>query len=283
MTSARLDAEMPTTATIAAMPMAMPRAVSAVRERRARSPIVPTRARSTSAQPARRRVAGSSQRSCRRPATTSVGDPAVEDGDAPGARAAISRSWVISTIVRPRWWRSTRSPMMASLVRLSRLPVGSSARTIAGSPTSARAMATRWRSPPESAPGRCSARSARPTASSASPARASRCRRGTPAYSSPSATFSSAVSRSTRWNCWKTKPMRRPRTAVRRRSPSRLMSPSVDADGAARRPLQRADDVHQRRLAGPRRPDDDDELARRRPSGRRRRAPAPAAGRGSAW
>ena len=42
--SARLDAEMPTTATIAAMPMAMPSAVSAVRDRRARSPIVPTRA-----------------------------------------------------------------------------------------------------------------------------------------------------------------------------------------------------------------------------------------------
>ncbi len=153
-----------------------------------------------------------------------LGDPAVEDGDAPGARAATSRSWVISTIVRPRWWRSTRSPMMASLVRLSRLPVGSSARTIAGSPTRARAIATRWRSPPDRAPGRCSARSASPTASSASPACRSRCRRGTPAYSSPSATFSRAVSRSTRWNCWNTKPMRRPRTAVRRRSPRRLMS-----------------------------------------------------------
>ena len=81
--------------------------------------------------------------------------------------------------------------MIASLVRLSRLPVGSSASTIAGSPTSARAMATRWRSPPDSAPGRWPAPRcrARPT-SSASPARRSRCRRGTPAYSSPSATFS---------------------------------------------------------------------------------------------
>ena len=45
-TSARLDAEMPTTATIAAMPMAMPSAVSIVRDRRARSPMVPTRNRS---------------------------------------------------------------------------------------------------------------------------------------------------------------------------------------------------------------------------------------------
>ena len=36
---------------------------------------------------------------------------------------------------------------------------------------------------------------------------------------------------------------------------------AVDADRAARRLLQRADDVHQRRLAGPGRTDDDDELA----------------------
>jgi hypothetical protein len=44
--SALLDDEMPTTATIAAMPMAMPSAVRLVRSRRLRSPIVP--ARSTS-------------------------------------------------------------------------------------------------------------------------------------------------------------------------------------------------------------------------------------------
>ncbi len=37
----------------------------------------------------------------------------------------------------------------------------------------------------------------------------------------------------------------------------------VDADGAAGRSLQCADDVHQRRLPGARRADDDDELARR--------------------
>ena len=37
---------------------------------------------------------------------------------------------------------------------LSRLPVGSSASTIAGRPTRARAIATRWRSPPESWVGR---------------------------------------------------------------------------------------------------------------------------------
>ena len=131
-----------------AMPMAMPSAVSAVRERRARSPIVPTRARSTR----RSRLPVAARCSCARLRDV-VGDPAVEDRDAPGARAATSRSWVMSTIVRPRRWRSARRPTMASLVRLSRLPVGSSASTIAGSPTRALAMATRWRSPPDSVAG----------------------------------------------------------------------------------------------------------------------------------
>ena len=62
----------------------------------------------------------------------------------------------------------------------SRLPVGSSARTMAGRPTSARATATRWRSPPESCPGRCRARWARPTRSRASSAARRRSRAGTP-------------------------------------------------------------------------------------------------------
>jgi hypothetical protein len=40
-------------------------------------------------------------------------------------------------------------------VRMSRLPVGSSARRIFGPLMSARAIATRWRSPPLSSAGRC--------------------------------------------------------------------------------------------------------------------------------
>ena len=47
---------------------------------------------------------------------------------------------------------------MAWLLVLSRFPVGSSASTIAGRPTSARAMAIRWRSPPESWVGRAAPR-----------------------------------------------------------------------------------------------------------------------------
>jgi len=48
--------------------------------------------------------------------------------------------------------------MSAAPFALSRLPVGSSARRIAGPPTSARAIAARCSSPPESSFVRCSAR-----------------------------------------------------------------------------------------------------------------------------
>ena len=51
---------------------------------------------------------------------------------------------------------------MPVLAAESRLPVGSSARTMAGSPTTARAMATRCRSPPDSCRARCRMRCASP-------------------------------------------------------------------------------------------------------------------------
>ena len=76
-------------------------------------------------------------------------------------------------------------------------------------PASARAIATRCRSPPDSCVGRASGpvRRARP-----GPARCGRASPplagATPAYSSPSATFSSAVACSARKNCWNTKPIR---------------------------------------------------------------------------
>ncbi|ABA47739.1 conserved hypothetical protein [Burkholderia pseudomallei 1710b] len=79
------------------------------------------------------------------------------------------------------------------------MPVGSSASTQAGLVTSARAIATRWRSPPDSSPGRCFARAPSPTCSSISRAwrRASsvdirRIRSGI-------ATLSSAVNSGSRW------------------------------------------------------------------------------------
>ena len=61
---------------------------------------------------------------------------------------------------------------------LSRLPVGSSASTIAGRPTSARAIATRCRSPPESCVGRAVEPVAEPDRASASAACSRRSRDG---------------------------------------------------------------------------------------------------------
>ena len=69
------------------------------------------------------------------------------------ACAAISGSWVTSTTVCPWACSAPKTRMISSLVVESRLPVGSSASRIEGSFTSARAIATRWRWPPESSLG----------------------------------------------------------------------------------------------------------------------------------
>ena len=82
------------------------------------------------------------------------------------ADAAAARECVTSTPAAPlrraRHRAAARSP--ARRCRGSRLPVGSSASTSAGRCTSARAIATRCSSPPESSRGMLRARSARPTA-----------------------------------------------------------------------------------------------------------------------
>src|SRR3954451_2434799 len=53
--------------------------------------------------------------------------------------------------VAPPALSSRSSSMIDAPVALSRFPVGSSASTIAGRPTTARAIATRWRRPPDDA------------------------------------------------------------------------------------------------------------------------------------
>ena len=65
-------------------------------------------------------------------------------------------SWlcVTMTIVMPSVLSSANSSMISTVVSVSRAPVGSSARISGGSLTSARAIATRSCSPPESSPGR---------------------------------------------------------------------------------------------------------------------------------
>ena len=76
----------------------------------------------------------------------------------------------------------------------SRAPVGSSARTRRGSPMRARARATRCCCPPESCPGRWSARSAIPTRARAARARSRIRGSGTPRYRSGRPAFSAAAS-----------------------------------------------------------------------------------------
>ncbi len=76
---------------------------------------------------------------------------------------AATGSWVTITIVCPN--SSTlrrRNPSTSALLVESRLPVGSSAKTIAGRLTSARAHAARCCWPPESSVGLCPSRGAQP-------------------------------------------------------------------------------------------------------------------------
>ncbi len=166
----------PTVRMTALMPMRMPSIVSAERSRWVRT--APHAVRKVSRQvigPPTRPAAGfdRSRPSLRmRPSRIWI---------VRSARAATSCSWVISTIVRPLSWSSSKSPSTSAVDVESRLPVGSSARIIAGSVTSARATATRCCWPPESSPGRWSARSARPTVASAASARSRRSAGRTPA------------------------------------------------------------------------------------------------------
>src|SRR6185503_5450245 len=83
------------------------------------------------------------------------------------ARRASSGSCVTMMMVVPlELMPSSRSSTWRAMSE-SRLPVGSSASRMRGSPASARAMATRCCWPPESWEGRCFMREARPTTSSA--------------------------------------------------------------------------------------------------------------------
>src|ERR1035441_3615107 len=66
---------------------------------------------------------------------------------------------------------------------------------MAGRPARARAIATRWRSPPDSWAGRAAARCPSPTLSSARMSCLRRSAAGTPAYSRPSAPLAAAGAR----------------------------------------------------------------------------------------
>src|SRR5208283_1667594 len=94
------------------------------------------------------------------------------------AYSAMSGSWVTMMTVFPMAWRWSKRAMISSPVLESRFPVGSSARMMEGWLTRARAMATRWRWPPESSLGLCVMREPRLTDSSTDLARAMRSAEG---------------------------------------------------------------------------------------------------------
>ena len=144
---------------------------------------------------------------------------------------------------------------------VSRLPVGSSASSSFGCMTIARAMATRWRSPPESCAGRWSTRSTRPTPSSARRARSWRSAIGVPASSIGSSTFSREVMRGTRWKDWNTKPI-----WLLARGGELVVGHgrgvhAVEPVGARCRRVEQPEHVEQRGLARARRPHDGKVLA----------------------
>ena len=76
------------------------------------------------------------------------------DDDAVGEEHGLGDEWVTSTIVVPvRCQRSSSSALNRSRVRASRALNGSSSSSTAGSSASARAIATRWRVPPDRVDG----------------------------------------------------------------------------------------------------------------------------------
>ncbi len=159
-----------------------------------------------------------------------------------GIRAAMAWSWVTTMIVVPAAFSSSSRPRMDWPVAWSRLPVGSSASTIAGDPASARAMATRCRSPPDSCVGRDLSLWPSPTRSSAAAASWRRSAAGYPAYSRASATLANALWCSARKNCWNTNPMLAARSPASCRSSSPATSRPVTrtrpADGRSRVPAR---------------------------------------------
>ena len=257
-----------------------PSAVSADRSRRAPGRRPPSRTRSTgrapsragpprvTARPTRGHGTGVSVR-CRsmprrraatvRPLSRSIRPS--RSSTRRGSDAARSRSWVMTTIVVPVRRVELAEQRRGSMrpVAESRLPVGSSARTIAGRPTSARAMATRCRSPPDSCSGRWCA--AMPQADplerrARRPARRARARDAAVQQPVGDVVERGLAAEQVELLEHEPDPPRAERrTASRSRQAPPRRTPAMRTV-AGRRPVERAEEVQQGRLARTRRPDD---------------------------
>ena len=151
-------------------------------------------------------------------------------------RSSSERSWVATTTVVPRAFAAWSRSITSSVRSGSRLPVGSSARRSAGSPTSARATATRCCSPPESDGGNLPllprARATQDARARAGAPRAAR----SPRTSSGNATFSATVRSGRSLKSWNTTPMLRRTYGIARRADLRDV-PAEDQELAGRRRL----------------------------------------------
>ena len=167
---------------------------------------------------------------------------------------------IVTSQARSLTFRSTSKTSCDVVVSSS--PVGSSAKSTAGSFASATAIATRCCSPPDRRSGRCSARSASPTRSSSSVAR--RCRLAA----------TDAVQQHRQLDVLARGQIRQQvarrllpdeadhATSVRvPLAPAHLAQDmAVDHGPTGRRHVEAAEDVHQRALAAARRADERDEL-----------------------
>ncbi len=156
-----------------------------------------------------------------RRAPTDDGEPA--DGQRakeqhPASRSAHDAScasWVTTTPATAPWHAVRIRRITASVLTESSAPDGSSASSRRRSPTTARAIATRCRSPPDSSSGNRAARSARPRSASAASAAVRAVLAAIPSSSSGRATFSVAVSPASRLKSWNTYPIERRRSLAR--------------------------------------------------------------------
>ena len=186
------------------------------------------------------------------------------------ARSAIAGSWVTTTSVSPRRFIPSISSITSSAEARSRLPVGSSASNTAGSITTARAIATRCRSPPESWSGRWAARCVEPDRVERRPPRAPAAPRGR-RPGEQHRQLDVAERREARQQVeeleHETDPVPAQQRALLLRERADLAP--LEQVAPARRPVEAADDVQQRGLAGAGGPDERDVLAARDRRGRR--------------
>src|SRR5215203_932282 len=150
-------------------------------------------------------------------------------------RSAVTTSalWVAMSTVTPNSLMRSRSCRISQLMSGSRLPVGSSAMIRRRSWTSARAMAVRCCSPPDSWAGTCLAWAVSPTMASTRSTAGRMARRGEPVTSIAKATFSQTVLVGRSLKSWKMMPILRRILGTARRDsrarswPSSTTSPRV--------------------------------------------------------